>query len=76
MCPWVGSNAASFGQQPWSAAQLCRVSLTTGGIAPASLRYVRLSPVACVAGPRCLAGDPLVDCLPACLSPCCFHSSV
>ena len=38
------------------------------GIAPASLRYDRLTPVARVAGPRCLAGDPLLGCVPARLS--------
>ena len=43
MCPWVGPHAPSFGRQLWKAAQLFGVSLTTGGIAPASLRYVRLS---------------------------------
>ena len=57
----------------WAAAlgavQPCGVSLTTGGIAPASLRYDHLSPVARVAGPRCLAGDPLLGCVPARLSP-------
>ena len=60
-CPLLG--AAALG-----AAQPCGVSLTTGGIAPASLRYNRLTPVARVAGPRCLAGDR-VDCVPARLSP-------
>ena len=44
------------------------VSLTTGGTAPASLRYDRLTPVAGFAGPRCLAGNPLLGCLPARLS--------
>ena len=51
------------------AAQPCGVSLTTRGIAPASLRYDRLNLVASVAGPLCLAGDPLLDCVPARLSP-------
>ena len=50
------------------AAQPCGVSLITGGIAPASLRYDRLIPVAGLAGPRCLAGDPLLGCVPARLS--------
>ena len=50
------------------AAQPCGVSLTTTGIAPACLRYDRLTLVACVAGPLCLAGDPLLDCVPARLS--------
>ena len=68
MCPWVGSHAPSFGRQLWGAAQPCGVSLATGGIAPASLRYDRLTPVARVAGSRCLAGDPLLDCVPARLS--------
>ena len=31
-------------------------------ISPASLRYDRLTPVAQLAGPRCLASDPLLDC--------------
>ena len=44
------------------------LSLTTGGTAPPSPRYDRLTPVARVAGPGCLAGDPLLDCVPARLS--------
>ena len=40
-----------------------------GSIAPASVRYNRLTPVARVAGPRCLAGDALLGCVPARLSP-------
>ena len=51
------------------AAELCGVSLTTRGIAPASLRYDRRTLVALVAGPLCLAGNPLLDCVPARLSP-------
>ena len=47
------------------AAQPSGVSLTTGGIAPASLRYDRLTPGTRVAGPRCLAGDRLLSCVPA-----------
>ena len=60
-CPilWTAALGAA---QPYGA------SLTTGGIAPASLRYDRLTPVARVAGPRCLAGDPLLGCVPARLS--------
>ena len=50
------------------AAQPCRVSLTKGGIAPASLGYDRLTSVAGVAGPRCLAGDQLLGCVLARLS--------
>ena len=69
MCPWVGPHAPSFERQLWGAAQPCGVSLTTRGIAPACLRYDRLTLVACVAGPLCLAGDPLLDCVPARLSP-------
>ena len=42
------------------AGQPCGVSVTTGGIAPASLQYDHLHPVVRVAGPRCLAGDPLL----------------
>ena len=44
------------------------VSLTIGGIAPASLRYDGLTPVVRVAGPRCLAGHSLLVCVPARLS--------
>ena len=40
------------------ATQPCGVSLTTRGIAPACLRYDRLTLVAWVARPLCLAGDP------------------
>ena len=69
MCPWVGPHAPSFWGAALGAAEPCGVSLTTGNIAPASLRYNRLTPVARVAGARCLAGDPLLDCVPARLSP-------
>ena len=48
-----------------AAAQPCGLSLNTGGTAPASLRYDCLTPVAQVAGPRCLAGDPLLGCAAA-----------
>ena len=58
MCPSVGPHAPSFGRQLWGAAQQCGVSLTTGDIAAASLRYDRLTPMAQFAGPRCLASDP------------------
>ena len=57
-CPLL--RAAALG-----AAQLCEVSVTTGDIAPASLRYVCLTPAARVAGPRCLAGSLLPGCVPA-----------
>ena len=50
----------------WAAA--LGVSLTTGCIAPASPQYDRLTPVARVAGPRCLAGHHLLGCVPARLS--------
>ena len=43
MCPWVGSHSPSYQRQLWKAAQQCGVSLTTGGIARANLRYDRLS---------------------------------
>ena len=68
MCPRVGPLLSSCGQQLWEAAQFCGASLTTGGIAPASLQHGRLTPVAEVAGPRCLAGPPLPGCVPARLS--------
>ena len=60
MSPLVGLDAPSYGRQLCGAAQPCGVSLTTGGIAPASLRYVRLTLVAQLAGPSCLTGDPLL----------------
>ena len=68
MCPWVGPHAPSFGRKALGAAQPCGVSLTTRGIDAASVQYDRLTLVARVAGPLCLAGDPLLDCLPASLS--------
>ena len=58
----------SCGWQLCGDPQRCGVSLTTGGIAPASLQYVRLTPVAPGARPRCLAGDPRLGCVPARLS--------
>ena len=51
------------------AAEPCGVSLTTSCIAPACLRYDRLTLVVGVAGPLCLAGDPILDCVPARVSP-------
>ena len=51
------------------AALLCGVSLTIGVFAGASLRYDHLTPAGRVAGPRCLAGGPLLDCVVARLSP-------
>ena len=51
------------------AAQPCGVSLTTRGIAPACLPYDGLTLVSRVAGPLRFAGDPLLDCVPARLSP-------
>ena len=51
------------------AAQPCGKYLTTGGIAPAGLRYNRLTPVARVAGHRCLAVNPLPGCVRARPSP-------
>ena len=50
------------------AAQPYGVSLTTGGLAPASLRYDRLTPVAREAGPCSLAADLLLGSVPARLS--------
>ena len=68
MCPLVGLHAPPCRRKLWGTAQPCGVSLTTGGNAPASLRYDRFSRVARVAGPRCLAGDPLHGFVPAQLS--------
>ena len=60
----------------WAAAlgdaQPCGVSLTPRGIASACLQYDHLTLVASVAGPLCLAGNPLLDCVPARLSPVAF----
>ena len=56
-----------------AAAQPCGVSLTTRGIAPACLRYDRLTLVVSVAT---LPGRrPLLDCVPARLSPVAFMAS-
>ena len=60
-CPLL--SAAALG-----AAQPYGLSLTTRNIPPASLRYDRLTLVARVAGPRSLAGDLLLGCVPARLS--------
>ena len=46
MCPLVGPHAPLFWAVALSAAQPCGVSLTTRGIAPASLRYDQLTLVA------------------------------
>ena len=58
MCPWVESHAPCSRRQPWGAARPCGVSLTTRGIAPASLRYSRLTPAARVVGPRAWQANP------------------
>ena len=42
--PSVGPHAPPIWAEALGAAQPCRVSLTTGGIAPASLQYDRLTP--------------------------------
>ena len=68
MCPWAGTHVASFKRQLLGAAHPFGVSPTTRGMAPASLLYDRLTPVAWVAEFRCLAGDPLLHCVPARLS--------
>ena len=51
------------------AAGPCGVSLGIGDIAQASLPYDCLTPVAGVPTPVCLTGDPLLDFVPAHLSP-------
>ena len=68
MMPCVGPHAPSFGGQLWGAAKPFAVSLTTGGISETSLQYDCLTHVAWVAVPFCLAGDPLLGCVPACQS--------
>ena len=64
----LGHISLPLGGQLSGAAQPFGVSLTTGGIAPASLRNARLTPLSRVAGFCCLAGVLLLDCVPAHLS--------
>ena len=68
MCPWVGSHAPSCGRQLWGLPSRMEYLSPKGGITPASLRYNRLTAVAGVAGPHCLAGNPLLGCVTARLS--------
>ena len=82
MCCWVGSPAPSCGLQHWRLPSRMEYLSRQGvllrqmaggteqkrGNAPASLRYDRLTSVARFAGPLCLAGDPLLGCVPARLS--------
>ena len=46
MCLWVGPKVPSFARQLLVDDQPFRISLTKGGIVPASLWYNRLTPVA------------------------------
>ena len=68
MCPWVGSHAPSCGRQSWWLPSRMEYLSPQGVLLPGCPRYDRLTPVARVAGPCCLAGDPLLDCVPARLS--------
>ena len=68
MSPWVGSRAPSSARQLWGLPNRMEYLSPQGVFAPASLRYNRITPVARVAAPRCLAGDPLLGCVPAHLS--------
>ena len=46
MCPWLGPHVPSFGRQLWGLPSRVEYLSVQGGIAPASLRYDRLTPVA------------------------------
>ena len=67
MCPWVGPHVPSFGRQLWGQPSHVKY-LSHRGYCSRESTVRPLTPVARVAGPRCLAGDPLLDCVPARLS--------
>ena len=68
MCPWVGSHAPSCGRQLWGLPSRIECPSPQGVLHPrvygttASPLWLELQ------GPRCLAGDSLLGCVPAPLS--------
>ena len=68
MCPWVGPHATSFGRQLWGLPSRVQYLSPQGVLLPRVYGTIA-SPLWPVGGPLCLAGDPVVDCVPARLSP-------
>ena len=68
MCPWVGPHAPPLGGRSGGCPAMWSISYQKGycsrlsGVRPPH-------PCGFIAGPLCLAGEPLRDCVPACLSP-------
>ena len=67
MCPWVGPHAPSFGGQLWGLPSRVEYLSPQGVLLP--LVYGTTASPLWLGGPLCLAGDPLLDCVPARLSP-------
>ena len=69
MCPWVGPHAPSFGRQ-LSGLPSCVEYLSPQGVLLPLVYGTTASPLWLeLRGQFCLAGDPLLDCVPARLSP-------
>ena len=65
MCPCVGPHTPSFGRQLWGLPSRVEY-LSPQGVLPPLVYGTTASPLWLkVAGPLCLAGDPLLDCVPA-----------
>ena len=69
MCPCVGPHAPSFGRQLWGLPSRMQYLPPQEVLLPRVYSTMSLTPVARGAGPRCLAGDPLLDRVLASLSP-------
>ena len=66
MCPWVGPHAPSFGRQLWGLPSRVQYPSPQGVWLP--LVYSTTASPLWLELPLCLAGDPLLDCVPAPLS--------
>ena len=65
MFPWVGSHAPSCGRQLLGLLRRVEYLPPQGVLLWRVYGTVSSAAVARVAGPRCLAGDPLLGCVPA-----------
>ena len=65
MCPWVGSHAPSCGRQLWGLPSRIEYLSPQGVLLP-RVYGTTASPLWLESqGPGCLAGNPLLDCVPA-----------
>ena len=69
MCPWVRPHAPSFGRQLWGLPS-CVEYLSPQGVLLPGVYSTTASPLWLkLRRPAALAGKPLLDCVPAYLSP-------